>query len=603
MLKEALLSFRRLSIFKKILFSFVIITTIPSLLSLIISVKTTENLIISQTYKDSLSSVDSISTSVTNLFNQLLLASLYISNEESSIDLLTLLSSTDENMDGQSRAQWMELLRKSENINNTVLFTSRVNYYVTLLSSTGRIGYTNYSIDEPNTRKYLERYNSDYIKSLGLTLKYVGIEKDTMLKYSVKSPYLITWVKSIDSKSGTNPAGCLVLSIPVDEISKLMTTQNSPSKRLLLDGNKNVIASTEKEWITYPFNTLYKEDVLSGKGYITTKDSKGLESILTYEDINRDGMTIVDIKPLSDFTGNLRSVSQRILVLNLSFVLVFLIVSAVIARGITVPLRRLSHTMQKTDLNVNNKLPDKMNKDEVYLLEYNFDQMRRDIQTLLQENIDKEKKKREAELKALQSQISPHFLFNTLNTVRCAIETDKKEKASEIIIALIGLLKMTIVKGNSFIPLKQEIDNLKNYIKIVQMRHGITFSTYFDIPEIIEDYKVPKLLLQPVVENSVIHGFEGLDREGLISVTAELTAENVIISVYDNGKGMSQEAINDPKSQKHFNFSGIGVNNVDQRIKAHYGDAYGISYKSAPGEGTTAVIILPGLVEEDGIND
>jgi len=599
MFKEFSLSFRRLSIFKKILFSFIAITIIPSIISLIISVKTTENLIITQTYKDSLSTVDTVSISVSNALSEIFLASLYIVNDDSTTELLTLLNKSNEALDGQSLGLWMELLRKLENINNTVFFTSRVDTYVTLLSNSGKVGYTNYSIEENKVKEYLQKYDSNYIMTLGTTIKFVGIERDTLHQKSGKSPYVVTWVKSVESKKGTGTVGCLVVSVPVDDIAKLMATESVPTKRALLDGNGKVIASTEKDWLMLSFDSIYNEKLM-GKGYITTKGGDDVQSILTYEDINKDGWMIVDIKPLSDLSDKLVAVSKRLLLLNLGSILIFLVVAAVIARGITVPLRKLSKTMRKTDLNVNSKFADKMNRDEVYILEHNFDEMRSNIQTLMQDNIEKEKKKREAELKALQSQISPHFLFNTLNSVRCAIETDKKDKASQIIVALIGLLKMTLVKGDSFIPLKQEIENLKNYIKILQMRHGIPFSTYFDIPEIIEDYKVPKLLLQPVVENSIIHGFEGLTHEGLISVTAELTANNVIIYIYDNGKGMDKDMAENPKSGSQFKFSGIGINNVDQRIKAHYGDEYGIKYKSTPDEGTTAEITLPGLDEEMG---
>lgn len=257
--------------------------------------------------------------------------------------------------------------------------------------------------------------------------------------------------------------------------------------------------------------------------------------------------------------------------------------------------------MQNTDLNVKKKSSDKTTKNEVTLLEQNFEMMKSNIQQLMADNVNKEKEKREAELKALYAQINPHFLFNTLNSVRCAVELGKKEKASVIIISLINLLKVTL-KGNELVPLSQEIENLNNYIQILQMRHGMSFRSEFNIPEVLCDYKIPKLLLQPIIENSIIHGFEGIEHEGLILVNAEMESDKVVIYIYDNGKGMECDPLSLIDEDKGNKFSSIGIKNVDQRIKAHYGMNYGIRYETILGVSTTAIITLPAF-EGDGGDD
>ena len=136
--------------------------------------------------------------------------------------------------------------------------------------------------------------------------------------------------------------------------------------------------------------------------------------------------------------------------------------------------------------------------------------MRNNIKMLMQDNMDKERKKRDAELKSLQAQISPHFLFNTLNAVRWAAINNNTKKAADMVFALSNLLRMTVVKGNELITVEEEIENLKNYTAIFQMRHSIEFQLTCDIEEDIKQYKIPKLLLQPLVENAIIHGFEGI---------------------------------------------------------------------------------------------
>jgi two-component system sensor histidine kinase YesM len=597
MVKEICLFFRRLSIFSKMLLTFAGIIILPAVLSFLVSVRSTGDLITSEVYKDALSSVDIVSNSISSVISELSHAAIYISRNDSIMEYLTLLNENENNIDGKTKVYWLELQRRAESICRDVFYTNRMKVYITLWSVSGKLGHANYSLDERESSEYFIERNTAYFYNLDSSLKFVGIEKDILQSREGKTSYVATWVKSVDSKKVTEPAGVLVISVPLDEIVRLMTAESVPTKRAILDSKKNVLASTEKEWIGRPFISIYK-GTLSRKGYLTAKGADNIECILTYKEINKEGWMIVDVRPISELTQKVGNASRRIFLFNLGSILVFILVSSFIARGITIPLRRLSALMLHTDLSVRNILQDKANKDEVYVLEKNFDIMRKNINQLMKENIEKEKMKRQAELQALQSQISPHFLFNTLNTVRCAIEMNKKEKASQVIIALISLLKMTLTKGNSLIPLKQEVENLKYYVQILQMRHGIPFNAYFDIPKILEDYKVPKLLLQPIVENSIIHGFEGLEREGLVSVNAELTADKVVIRIHDNGKGLEYELRDNISDEKQLKLSGIGIANVDQRIKINYGNEYGIKYRSIPNEGTTAEITLPSIIKE-----
>ena len=196
-------------------------------------------------------------------------------------------------------------------------------------------------------------------------------------------------------------------------------------------------------------------------------------------------------------------------------------------------------------------------------------------------------------MKALQAQISPHFLFNTLNAVRWAAINNNAKKAADMVLALTNLLRMTIVKGDELITVEEEIENLKNYSAIFQMRHSIEFQLHCDIEEDIRQYGIPKLLLQPLVENAIIHGFEGIVTGGVIEITGMKRDGFVVISVKDNGVGISPDSGLKVEDTRKLKFSGIGIRNVDERIKLYFGEKYGLRLASTEGKGTSAEVWLP----------
>lgn len=592
MIRKIYASFNRLSIFGKILFAFIAIIVVPAIFSLIISFSITEKLIVSQTYKDALSNSEIVSISISNAINEIKNATLYLSNNETTMDYFTILNKRKEELDGKELVSLLEHLRKLNGICDSISFTRGIDTKFTLLSVSGNIAYTNLNASDDHFKKYLEKYDSHFIRNIDSLFQFIGIEEVKGNKN--ESNYFLTWVKTVDSKYLPETSGIIIVNLPVDEVIKLMKTESVPSTRVLLDKNMKIIASTEPQWLTKSFKSVFNADIPEN-GQVTL-DYSDKRYLLTNKTIADEEFAVVDIKPLTDISVQFKDVSKNLLLFNFGIITIFILVSVRIARGISIPLKRLSIAMQNTDLRVKGKKADKSTRNEVELLEQNFDKMKQNIQQLLKENLDKEKEKREAELKALYAQISPHFLFNTLNSVRRAVELNKKEKASEIILALINLLKITL-KSKNMIPLSLEIENLKNYIKILQMRHGTSFSVEFNIPEILSDYEIPKLLLQPIVENSIIHAFEGLNREGLISINAEMEPDKVIIYIYDNGKGLVTDPLKQDHDDKNIRFSSIGVKNVNQRIKAHYGEEYGIKYESIPGVSTTAIITLPAFME------
>lgn len=269
-----------------------------------------------------------------------------------------------------------------------------------------------------------------------------------------------------------------------------------------------------------------------------------------------------------------------------------------ITRKTTKPLRILVKEMSKiTDYNFKNHI-DLQGSYEIEKLSKSFNIMLDDLNDYVEKLVVAQKKQRQAELSALQMQINPHFIYNTLASIKWLILKGDNEKASETINSFISLLQNTISDTSETITVEQEMENLKNYVFINETRYGENIKVNFHILPQCLHYRLPKLILQPFIENSFFHAFNG-DKEGRIHVFVSEKNGNLFCEIVDNGTGIAEDRVlslysKSPSKSKHF--TGIGIKNVDDRIKMLYGDEYGIKINSEVGVGTTINVYLP-LIE------
>lgn len=232
---------------------------------------------------------------------------------------------------------------------------------------------------------------------------------------------------------------------------------------------------------------------------------------------------------------------------------------------------------------------------EIEELATTYNYMIKDINCHIKELVKTQKEKRKFEIYALQMQINPHYVFNTLSSIKFLIWQGNKDKSIEVLDSFILLLRNTISKTDEFITMKEEIDNLKHYVLINNTRYGDRIDVQYFIMPNCYDYLVPKLILQPFIENSFFHGFPS-GEEGRIEIFIKEENENLNIRIIDNGVGIESDKLEDMKNSKKPSskgLSGIGVNNVNDRIKLIYGNDYGISIKSEVGKGTEIIVLLP----------
>ena len=319
----------------------------------------------------------------------------------------------------------------------------------------------------------------------------------------------------------------------------------------------------------------------------------GEEQLVTYIFNKNLNQLFVYTMPYHYINSEVYVMLRRILIVAFLLVVLCLGIVAMVYLGITSPIRSmLDFCKELSRGNLSVRISDK-HKDELSDLSKSMNHMADTIQHLMEQQKDQEKKKREMELQMLQYQLNPHFLFNTLNSLRFVAAMHKDQIVSDGIQALSSLLQNTLTNKNEYITIKEELENLENYFSILRIRYAGSFEYSFHVEDDeLLTCLVPKLILQPLAENSVMHGSS--DDGSIMEIQITLWEENghIVIELNDDGKGfeVTQESLAPHKERRK-----IGISNVNDRIQLNFGREYGLHIDSHPGEGTTCTLTLPRL--------
>ena len=290
---------------------------------------------------------------------------------------------------------------------------------------------------------------------------------------------------------------------------------------------------------------------------------------------------------------------ERTFLLTMVFVscavlVVGVLLFSVVARTITTPMKQLELAMRKVEKADYFRMEEVelVASKEVEALTSRFNRMMRKIGELMDHVIAEQNAQRKSELKALQSQINPHFLYNTLDSIMWLIENNKNQEAAEMVVALARLFRIGIAGDSEVIPLRDEIEHVRNYLLIQNIRYTGSFDYEFDMEEEALDIKTMKLVLQPIVENSIYHGLKNKIDKGIIKIRAYLEGDSLILSVSDNGYGMRQETIDAlyRSFEEGASSGSVGLMNIYQRVMIYYGGNAGMTIDSILDEGTTVTI-------------
>jgi len=254
-------------------------------------------------------------------------------------------------------------------------------------------------------------------------------------------------------------------------------------------------------------------------------------------------------------------------------------------------IRNLAKSMRKVQEKDFDGIPLSDINDEIGELEENFNYMVERLSVMITERVKSGQEKKTAELKALQAQINPHFLYNTLDLINWMALRNGIQSISSLVLSLAKFYKLSLNKGNDIVTIRDEIAHVTSYLEIQDIRFDNKIHYSFDIDESILEHMVPKIILQPLVENSIIHGIlEKSEKTGSIQITGKRKEKNIILCVEDDGLGLTDRLLETILIKGN---EGYGIINIEQRIKLYYGNQYGLTYSSTKGKGTTVSILLP----------
>jgi len=303
------------------------------------------------------------------------------------------------------------------------------------------------------------------------------------------------------------------------------------------------------------------------------------------------GWYLISLIPYSYINSEISQITLSIFFIVILIVIICIIIIYFMNNSIVKPIKGIiAYTNQISNREFSNRIQDD-NDDEMSVLSRKINSMVSEIESLMDAQKLNDRRKRELELQMLQSQINPHFLFNTLNTLRWLAVINQVPVLNSGISSLSELLRSTILDHNEEITLDQELQNLAHYFEIQNIRYANRFQVSYDINDELRSVFIPKLILQPVAENAIIHGISENGKSIDIRIRVQQAAEQLHIEIADNGKGFDMKL--QRASEHRDKLSGIGIHNVNERIKLHYGEPYGLFITSEVGEGTRCIIIIP----------
>ena len=420
---------------------------------------------------------------------------------------------------------------------------------------------------------------------------------------SGERPWVITLSRGIRDRSGSGEKeGVFFIDLNYSAISGLcdQSTVGTKGYAFILDAKGNIVYHPQQQQL---YNELQTENislimdtdedtVLTGTG-----NDGNLYSISRSE---KTGWTVVDCTNVKELLSKSRQAQSVYVLTAIILVIVALLFSRFMARSITLPIQKLRDSMKKVqegDFSVSDVVVD--SKNEIGSLTKSFDVMTHRIHELMEQNVHEQEEKRRSELKALQSQINPHFLYNTLDSIIWMAEGKKNEEVVLMTASLARLLRQSISNEDEVVPIANEVEYARGYLTIQKMRYKDKLEFQIEVDSSILYIPLIKLVLQPIIENAIYHGLKYKESKGLLIVKGFMKDGNAVLQVIDDGVGMDEETLAHiyDKHKVNYHSNGVGVYNVQKRLKLYYGEDYGITYTSELGKGTTATITIPGRQE------
>lgn len=402
------------------------------------------------------------------------------------------------------------------------------------------------------------------------------------------------------TENRNSQTGVLLVDMDFSSISRMMKQINEVSNGqyyYLCDNNGQIIYHPRQIQIS---DGICKENSVEAASYkdgVYDEEFEGIRRKVIVNTISYTGWKLVGVIPYSLFSHEMINIRYFIGMVILLMAMMLIIINRVVTQRISRPILKLNNSVMEYEAG---------KKPEIYIggsseirhLGYSIQSSYEKSEKLMQEIVWEQNERRKSELDALQSQINPHFLYNALDSITWMIEGERNDEAAFMISQLAKLFRISLSKGHTIISVRDELQHAKSYMNIQRIRYKDAFSVTFDVDPELEEYCAVKLTLQPILENSINYGVDPMDDCGEIFIRVKKEKDMLILSVEDNGIGMSQEEVSlllTDSNRKRKHGSGVGLININNRVQILFGKEYGLLIESEPDEGTRVSIRIPAI--------
>lgn len=416
---------------------------------------------------------------------------------------------------------------------------------------------------------------------------------------AIQSSYkwVITLSRALVNNQTGEREGLFFVDLNYSAISDLCNNSSIEEKGYIfvLDAEGNIVYHPKQQLMYGGLKTENIDAIMECEEDSLIIDEGGESKLYTMSKSKRTGWTVVGAAYTSELLKNNEQAQMWYLLVASILLLAVIGISGIISREITKPIRSLRDSMRKVQNGQFDTHVEVITENEIGSLGRSFNLMTSEIRALMEQNVYEQKQKRKSELKALQAQINPHFLYNTLDSIIWMSEAGENDEVVEMTSALARLLRQSISNDQEEVELEKEIEYVKNYLTIQKMRYKDKLEFFIYVDPRVAHVPVIKLVLQPLVENAIYHGIKYKETKGNLKIYAKPVDGRVEIVVADDGIGMDEDVMEHifDEHRKEQKRNGVGVPNVQKRLQLQYGSEYGIRYESVKGAGTKVVITIP----------
>ncbi|MEK5494320.1 histidine kinase [Paenibacillus sp. FSL R7-0297] len=587
----------------KLLVASLLCLLLPASITLYISNSYTEHILRSQVVQNERRSLEQESMYISNLLSNLVLVSNYIQFDPGITLILKENWQRSKLHQPDTAKNVLEFTEVTEKLISVTSMMEKT--FVTVLTSDGQY-YSNDSYAKLDVGALmLQPWMEKARQQPAFELYWAGVLDNYIPTRAVTSPQVLTIARNLKLSSNSTYA-TVIISIAESRISQIFNDNREGQETLLIGPDGTVIASRDKARLGQPFALAHE---LTGTADSRFMDYRNEQYLLSSLDIPYGNYRIVSLSPYREAVSQISSTHRWSTAVQIMSGAFFLLILVLLVRQFTKPVIKLDSVAARVEQGELGIRSGVRGYDEIGRLGKSFDHMLDRVEKMIIQIKVEQAQKRKAELAMLQSQINPHFLFNILNSIRLRIMMRGDEENAELLFSLSRLLRMTIQQRDEYTTLHDELHIVRSYVELLNFRQADEVTLDTDCTSESLGLKIPRFLLQPVIENAYIHGLR--QESGRILIRTWTQDTRLLIAIEDNGRGMDEVTLNrlraevgseppELETMPSSRLAHIGMSNVYERLYLTYGSAFQVTIDSIPGQGTTFLFVLPEEIPDQG---